>query len=296
MDEQVTISTPEQVAFQYEMAGIGSRFLASLLDHLILGTVLSLVYCGVLAVASAGAVTFTEQAEATVYIAIAILVLIVFLIFWGYFVLFETIWNGQTPGKRAGRLRVIRRSGQPISAGEAMIRNLVRLVDLLPGFYGIGLITMFADKQTRRLGDFAAGTIVIREGEQTRLQDVRVPQPAPSPSYAHPGNSPQTTYSQHPYNAYTAHNPQIAAPTRPDPLPGISLRDITHEDYRLAREMLARVRRGEMPRDRAYDLATRLAHGIAARMGHNFTEWQQRGWDPVVFLESLLIAQEVRGQ
>ena len=112
--------------------------------------------------------------DAGTYVVLALIVLIYFALFWGYFMLFETLWSGQTPGKRAGRLRVIRRDGQPVGAGEVLIRNLVRIVDFLPGFYGIGLVVMFIDKEARRLGDMAAGTIVVREGDTTRLQDVRV--------------------------------------------------------------------------------------------------------------------------
>src|SRR5687768_158999 len=218
MDDRLTISTPEQVAFHYEVAGIGSRFVASLLDHLILGTTIMLVLCGlsfaVPAIGSGG--YLSGDGGFTAYLIGAILVLIFFLIFWGYFVVFEMAWNGQTPGKRAGRLRVIRSSGQPIGAGEAMIRNLVRLVDFLPGFYGIGLIAMFIDENARRLGDFAAGTIVVREGHETALRDVRVSSPphnaAAPPPYAGP-----EAYSPH----YDPARQETATP-RHDPLPGIS--------------------------------------------------------------------------
>jgi uncharacterized RDD family membrane protein YckC len=291
MDEHVTISTPEQIAFQYETAGIGSRFLASLLDHLILYTILSMVYCGVAAVAGAGAFILSDDEGLAIYLALAFLIIVIFLIFWGYFVIFETIWNGQTPGKRASKLRVIRRSGQPIGAGEAMIRNLVRLVDMLPGFYGIGLVAMFVDKEGRRLGDLAAGTIVIREGAYTRLHDVRVPEAtaslAPSQNiYPQPASAPYSAASPETYNP---------RPTPPDPLPGVSLRELANEDYRLIREMLMRFSRGEMPQERAYDLATRLAYGVSDRIGHNFADWQQRGWDPILFLECILTAKEARG-
>src|SRR6188472_93494 len=150
MDEQLTVSTPEQVAFNYEMAGIGTRFVASLLDHLILGTAMVLVYCAVVAlVPTLGAGAFIsgdESGLSGIYFVLALLVIVEFVIFWGYFVLFELVWNGQTPGKRAGKLRVIRRDGQPVHAGEVMVRNLVRIIDFLPAFYGIGLITMFIDK------------------------------------------------------------------------------------------------------------------------------------------------------
>lgn len=301
MDEQLTISTPEQVAFQYEMAGIGSRFVAALLDHFILGLTLMLISC---ASSMIGLFSFVsalgdEEAGTGAFIVLAILSIVTFLIFWGYFVVFETVWNGQTPGKRAGRLRVVRYNGQPIGAGEAMVRNLVRLVDFLPGFYGVGLMSMFIDKSARRLGDFAAGTIVIREGELTRLHDVRVNQPVlAQPAYAQLSSAYGETPSAYSPYATTGQmqNPGAEAQRRPDPLPNISLRDVTYEDYALMRELIARARRGELPQDRAYELASRVAYGVASRMGQNFAEWQARGWQPLVFLQSVLDAKDIRGE
>lgn len=283
MDEQITISTPEQVAFQYEVAGIGSRFVASLLDHLVLGLVLLLIWCGAIAL---GISSFSaDNSGALFYLLLALIVLVMFLLFWGYFVVFETLWNGQTPGKRAGRLRVIRRSGQPVGAGEVMVRNLVRLIDIMPGFYGIGLVSMFIDKEARRLGDFAAGTIVIREGEDVGLRNVRMPEVAqPASSIFVEGYSPSAIQSP------------MVRPARPDPLPGVSLREITHEDQRLIRELLARVNRREMSLERGQELATRMAFALSSRIGHDFREWQQRGWEPLVFLESLLNAKDARGE
>ncbi|HEX8599138.1 MAG TPA: RDD family protein [Chloroflexia bacterium] len=301
MDEQLTISTPEQVAFEYEMAGIGSRFVAALLDHLILGVTVLLISCAASAVGLMGLFSNAtgDEAAGGVFLVLAILTLVIFLIIWGYFVVFETVWNGQTPGKRAGRLRVIRYNGQPIGAGEAMVRNLVRLVDFMPGFYGVGLLSMFIDKNARRLGDFAAGTIVIREGEQTRLHDVRVNQAATTRSaYATAGGTagqPQPAYS--PYvTGSPSQSLHSEAPRRPDPLSGISIREVTYEDYALMRELVARARRGELPGDRAHELATRMAHGVAGRMGQNFAEWQARGWQPLVFLQSVLDAKDIRGE
>ena len=316
MDEQLTISTPEQVAFNYEMAGIGTRFVASLLDHLILVTAMVLVYCAIAALIptfGAGAiVSGDESGQSAIYVVLALLVLIEFVIFWGYFTLFELVWNGQTPGKRAGKLRVIRRDGQPVRAGEVMVRNLVRIIDFLPAFYGIGLITMFIDKDARRLGDMAAGTIVVHEGNQIRLRDVQVSQPLQpaygrQAAYSVPPYASQTQLGQS-YRSYASYGGQqppaldagaLYGPPPPvvpkyDPLPGISLRDVTPDDYRLIREMLQRVSRGEMARSRADDLSERLAYGVATRMGQDFREWQRQGWSPLFFLQSVLTAKEAR--
>ncbi len=86
-----------------------------------------------------------------------------FLILWGYFSLFEAFWHGQTPGKRVMKIRVIKDSGRQITLFEALARNLLRPVDYMPGLYLAGVITMLANKRSKRLGDLAAGTLVIHE-------------------------------------------------------------------------------------------------------------------------------------
>jgi uncharacterized RDD family membrane protein YckC len=94
---------------------------------------------------------------------LALLVLSAFSIYYGYFALFEAIWNGQTPGKRYVGLRVIKDSGSPITVYESVARNLLRIVDQFPAFYGIGILSVLLSRQNRRLGDYVAGTVVVRE-------------------------------------------------------------------------------------------------------------------------------------
>src|SRR5579884_2790649 len=84
----------------------------------------------------------------------AIITLVIFCINWGYYAIFEALWKGQTPGKRWAGIRVIKDSGRPINAFEAIARNLVRAVDFLPVLYGIGVLTMLLNSKNRRLGDY----------------------------------------------------------------------------------------------------------------------------------------------
>ena len=158
--DQLKIDTPEQIALELPLAGIGSRFLALAVDTLI-QSVLYLI--------TALIFIFTLPAGSSVFLFLprllgpAMAVFILFAIYWGYFAIFETIWNGQTPGKRYAGIRVIKESGRPINAFEAIGRNLMRAVDGLPGIYGVGLVCMMCNRQSRRLGDYVAGTVVVHE-------------------------------------------------------------------------------------------------------------------------------------
>jgi uncharacterized RDD family membrane protein YckC len=171
-DEIFDIQTPENVAFGYQVAGIGSRFLASLLDTLIVGllqVVILIVLTLIIRAFDGNA--FSDQVSAWVY---AIFGLVAAIFYWGYYVFFEMLWNGQSPGKRWVGLRVIRGDGTPITISESLIRNLARLVDFLPAAYGVGIVTMFIDKQSRRLGDLAAGTLVVQDRGPISMQDLAV--------------------------------------------------------------------------------------------------------------------------
>ena len=161
--EKLIIETPEQTSIEFPLAGIGSRFLALLLDSLIqIGVmiVLGLIFAGVgYGFRNSG---LSESQTGAVWI-IAVLIFLYFLLMYGYFMLFESIWNGQTPGKRLTHLRVIKDSGQPITAIDAVGRNLLRLVDQLPFAYGIGVLCVWISPQSKRLGDYVAGTVVVHE-------------------------------------------------------------------------------------------------------------------------------------
>ena len=157
--DKLTIETPEQTALEFPLAGIGSRFLALALDFLLL-TAGSTVLLIVFAISAASFSLYSKQAGLW---TIAILIFVVFSLQFGYFALFESLWNGQTPGKRWTHLRVIKDSGRPISAYDAILRNLLRIVDALPTMYAAGLVTMLISRENKRIGDYAAGTVVIHE-------------------------------------------------------------------------------------------------------------------------------------
>jgi uncharacterized RDD family membrane protein YckC len=171
-DETLDIQTPENIVFDYQIAGIGSRFLATLLDTILVGLLqLVVILVLVLIIKAYDGSIFADPLSAWV---LAIFGLITAVFYWGYYVFFEMLWNGQSPGKRWVGLRVIRSDGTPITLSESLIRNLARLVDFLPAAYGIGIITMFIDKQSRRLGDLAAGTLVVQDRAPISIQSLSI--------------------------------------------------------------------------------------------------------------------------
>ncbi|NDJ33638.1 MAG: RDD family protein [Chloroflexi bacterium] len=177
-EELLQIETPENVAFGYEVAGLGTRFMAAMVDHVILLVLYVLLYGAGFFIALALAPDIETLIETQGGIVLAVVGLIAFFLLWGYFIVFETLWNGQSPGKRLLRVRVIRVDGLPAGFTEAVIRNLVRIVDLLPTAYGAGVITMFVNPQARRLGDLAAGTLVVFDEGEVSLKSLRKEQSA----------------------------------------------------------------------------------------------------------------------
>ncbi len=158
--DQLKIDTPEQIALELPLAGIGSRFLAIAIDTLIqvvLFLIAVLIFLVVLPLGSSGLMFIPRL------IGPALFVFIAFALYWGYFAIFEILWKGQTPGKRFAGIRVIKESGRPINAFEAVGRNLMRAVDGFPIIYGVGVVCMMCNRQSRRLGDFVAGTVVVHE-------------------------------------------------------------------------------------------------------------------------------------
>jgi len=157
--DKLTIETPEQTTLEFPLAGIGSRFLAIALDTLLQLAAVCLVSIVLIALA----IPFSFFFSSTGLWAFAIIILVVFTIDVSYFALFEALWNGQTPGKRWTHLRVIKDNGQPISPYDAVLRNLLRIVDWLPTLYASGIVTMIVSRENKRIGDYAAGTVVIHE-------------------------------------------------------------------------------------------------------------------------------------
>jgi uncharacterized RDD family membrane protein YckC len=160
----MVVATPERVAFTYTPAGLGTRCLAQLVDVVLLGVIAAAVGI-VLAV-------LVHLVPAAVDAVLVVATIAVFGLLWGYFAVLEGVWSGQTPGKRLLRLRVVGLRGEPVTFPQAAIRNLLRIVDFLPMYYALGVIAIFVSSRSQRLGDLAAGTVVIRERKAIGLREL----------------------------------------------------------------------------------------------------------------------------
>jgi uncharacterized RDD family membrane protein YckC len=252
--EDFRLDTPEAVGIAYQIAGIGTRFIAAIVD--------SLVWLALQIAIALGAFGVAQFGGAAQNVAQILGVTLSFVLFFGYFIIFETLWAGQTPGKRWLKIRVIKTNGYPIGFIEAVIRNLVRIADFLPIFYGLGILSMFISRQARRLGDFAAGTIVVKERGPFALQDLDV-----------------------------ARMPELSAASRRPALGEVdpeelewNLRALSENDLQVVRDFLDRADSLQLAvRDR---IGNEIAAQVAARIG------ARRPYHPVLFLQRVVYLHE----
>lgn len=227
VDDRLSITTPEGVTVDLILAGAGSRGIAQLVD----AVVQAILWIAVIAIVSntSDGGLMNPADDESFFVAVAIASLLIFAVNFFYDVLFETLGSGRTPGKRMMGLRVVRTGGGPVGFLSSAIRNLVRIVDILPGVYLVGLVAIVVSPKNQRLGDLAGGTLVVRE--RTEVHDM----------------------------TSAASWPPVNAPT------AIDVSTVTAEDLAVVRRFLERRTSLEAgPRMRlAQDLAERLAPKVA---------------------------------
>jgi uncharacterized RDD family membrane protein YckC len=264
--DQLSIETPELVSIDLSLAGIGSRCLAVLIDYLIQGVAVSigLLLLALLVSGNAGSRPAPRVSAGTAYKwGMAIGIAIPFLLHWGYFTLFEAFWNGQTPGKRLMKLRVIQQNGRALGLFESMGRNLIRFIDMLPFFYFTGALCVFVNRHQQRLGDMAAGTLVV---------------------HSTPIDTPFIPAGGRTFTAAAFERPvkEAASPASSGiPLDAVSRLD--QEDLQIIENFLAR--RLDLP----MDVRARLARTLASRMASKMLQEPSVASDET-FLESLVVA------
>lgn len=151
---RLEVETPDHVVLRYDLAGAGNRGFAAVVDFVLASVI---VLTAVVILQWAGA-----YGQGNAYVLGGLTVIVTLVLIWAYFILLEWLWNGQTIGKRAFKLRVINEDGSPAQFTAVLIRNLLRLVDFIPAFYGVGVLVIVLSPKSQRLGDLAAGTYVVR--------------------------------------------------------------------------------------------------------------------------------------
>jgi len=159
-EDRISVATPEGVTLEVTLAGVGSRFVAGVIDQLLRWSLL-LALVTLLAILEDGIGNGLSGA------GVVAIIIGVFFVQFGYDVLFETLASGRTPGKRWTGLRVVKKGGTPVGFLASALRNILRIVDSLPGFYLVGILSVMFTANNQRLGDLAAGTIVVRERRQS---------------------------------------------------------------------------------------------------------------------------------
>ena len=175
---------------------------------------------------------------------VALLILFYFVLIWGYYALFEAFRNGQTPGKRVLKIRVIKDNGRQITFFESLARNLLRVIDALPSAYLTGVISILVTKQNKRLGDLVAGTIVVHE----RTDDFN----------GYLGIPASRTFTSALYETPAAPSPAATA------LPADRIARLSADDLHLIDSFLARAI--ALPMDTRATLGSRLLDALCAKM------------------------------
>ena len=265
-EDRVQIQTPEGVELELTLAGLGSRFMARMLDELLKYAVLFAVILLVLSLdaATSGPLgVASDDGSDFGALGIAIIVVLVFLAEFFYDVPFEIWANGRTPGKMAAGLRVVRTGGRPLGFLTSCIRNLLRIVDMLPFAYGVGMVSVLVSKHNQRLGDLAAGTLVIRDRKAADRAEAYVAAGGP-PGWLHPTNQ-----------------------TPPAAVAGWDVSAVTGEDLATVSAFLARRYQLDPP------ARARLSEDIALRLWPRVAG-APTGMTPEAFLEHIAAAKALR--
>lgn len=255
VEERIVVATPEGVDLELQLAGVGSRFIAALLDVVIQGAIIFALAFG-LGVATAASGGLDSEDDVSGWL-LAAFTIASFLVIVGYDMAFELLGGGRTPGKRANKLRVLQADGRPIGFLSSAIRNLLRIVDFLPVFYVSGAITISVTERNQRLGDLAAGTLVIRERTAGRTDHALA------------------------VEAWSA-----SATVPPDAVAGWDVSGITDADLDAIRHFLTR--RLTLPIDARW----RLANDLAARLAPRVPGAPTSDTHPEFLLEGILIAKQ----
>lgn len=263
-EEDLAILSAENVAVSVETSGLGSRLAGVFID-----TCLQCLVWLLCALVWWGATSYIKPLnslpawlESTLS---AVYYILVFLLFFGYYFVFEWLWDGQTPGKRYLGMRVTMANGLPISMWPALVRNTVRLVDFLP-FYGFGAVVAMTNNLNQRAGDLAAGTIVVREGRREQMNKPlsmreSIDRFLEAAQHVPVGLAPEARD----WHGEELGGLSVEAARQLDPEALALAKVLGREDYELARDFTSR--RDAMPRDARVRLGRALAQRLSEKSG-----------------------------
>jgi len=249
-EHKISILTPESVEFDFYLADVGSRFIAIFIDTLIQLLISLPVMALIYLIRMYWWFSHNPDHISPWLVSILLLILSV-AGFSGYHIFFESFWNGRTPGKLITRIRVVKDGGFPVNISSSFIRNLIRIIDFLPFYYSMGVISILLSGNKKRLGDIVAGTIVIRE-----YGDILPP-------------------------VIDTIEKQGGKCLNLSPL---CLEKLTSEEYILLREFILRKSRLEKSAEKK--LSEKISFPLMEKLGINKTEWHGKNMD---FLEELLL-------
>jgi uncharacterized RDD family membrane protein YckC len=170
--DTIKIETPEHIELEYELAGLGSRYIGVFVDHLIQSFVMFFLFIAL--VISNPNITSENPLEIFKSAFAGTIMVMMFLVSFAYFIFFETIWSGQTPGKKIAQIQVLKDNGEPIGFMEALLRNIFRLIDFFPFYYYVGIGLLWFRNDKKRVGDIIAHTIVVKQ--KANLKPVSAPE------------------------------------------------------------------------------------------------------------------------
>lgn len=271
-DKRHELDTPELVAVDYEIVGLGSRFAALMIDNIIVALITMVVVFGIMlltAIAAAALFSgmkgffsgdFSGPGALVAGFIVAGAILFYSSFYWGYHVFFETTRQGRTPGKRLAGIQVVKVDGTPLAFRDSAVRNLLRIVDTLPVSYLVGAVVCLTGERGQRVGDISAGTIVVRtRGESYFDSAPRVVERRPP---ARPGSSPATNWADN-YKAYHEGTPPRPAAQSASYAAAVASARLTPQEYDLLVNFFNRS--GSLQENRQREIANALAARLAGK-------------------------------
>jgi uncharacterized RDD family membrane protein YckC len=268
------IATPEGVPIELILAGLGSRFVAIFIDTLIQSVTIYLItvlYFFILA--SSGFANYPSYFQ---YLLVILLILSYFMVSLGYFIVFEMLTEGRSPGKLVAKIKVVDIDGGGLTFRASLIRNLCRIIDYLPTYYMIGATVVFFSERNQRIGDFAARTVVIQHDVRSAAKTINWRQL----SWINSGGD-NTAFQM--TRLFTDYGRFVIPPELKD----LDITQLNYNDINVIQNFL--VRRYQLPPTIREKMAYKLAASVTSKIGG-----YNNNWPPEVLLETIVALKNLK--